>query len=309
MLILYCCDPLNPRKPDPDYAAEAAAAHHHGLPHALISYEALVRENRPDHAVQRVHEAVDAAPLTAIYRGWMLTPEQYSRLWTALEVHGIAPINTPAAYRYCHYLPEWYPALAAYTPRSVWTTNGATLDMDAIMTLLQPFGDAPLILKDYVKSRKHEWAEACYIPSAADRAAVERVARRFIALQGPDLVGGLVFRQYVPFAPLASHAQSGMPLTEEYRLFYLDGQRLAAYPYWDTATYPAAPRPTDPFDHLAHAIPSRFFTMDIARTQAGDWQIVELGDGQVAGLPDGADVEEFYARLHHTWAHRHHPAH
>ena len=28
-----------------------------------------------------------------------------------------------------------------------------------------------------------------------------------------------------------------------------------------------------------------------------DWIIVELGDGQVAGLPDGADAGEFYRAL------------
>jgi hypothetical protein len=50
-----------------------------------------------------------------------------------------------------------------------------------------------------VKSRKHEWAEACYIPSAADRQQVECVVTRFLALQGDDLNKGLVFRVYATF--------------------------------------------------------------------------------------------------------------
>jgi hypothetical protein len=29
----------------------------------------------------------------------------------------------------------------------------------------------------------------------------------------------------------------------------------------------------------------------------GDWIIVELGDGQVAGLPDGADPVAFYRAI------------
>jgi hypothetical protein len=37
--------------------------------------------------------------------------------------------------------------------------------------------------------------------------------------------------------------------------------------------------------------------MDIARTVDGRWIIIELGDGQVAGLPDNCDIEDFYARL------------
>jgi hypothetical protein len=43
-----------------------------------------------------------------------------------------------------------------------------------VMELLRPFGDAPLVLKDYVKSQKHAWDEACFIPSASDRKAFER---------------------------------------------------------------------------------------------------------------------------------------
>ena len=42
---------------------------------------------------------------------------------------------------------------------------------------------------------------------------------------------------------------------------------------------------------------SRFFTMDIAKRVDSDWMIVELGDGQVAGLPDRADTGAFYQAL------------
>jgi hypothetical protein len=44
-------------------------------------------------------------------------------------------------------------------------------------------------------------------------------------------------------------------------------------------------------------IPSRFFTVDVACLENGDWMIVELGDGQVAGLPDNSDLKQFYEAL------------
>jgi hypothetical protein len=34
--------------------------------------------------------------------------------------------------------------------------------------------------------------------------------------------------------------------------------------------------------------------MDIAKTKNGEWIIIELGDGQVAGLPDKVDKLQFY---------------
>ena len=113
------------------------------------------------------------------------------------------------------------------------------------MEALAPFGDAPLVLKDFVKSRKHEWAEACFIPSAADREAVERVVGRFLELQGEDLAGGLVFREYVEFEPVGVHPRSGMPLTQEYRIFWLDGGPLFWSPYWEGADYGGTEPPID----------------------------------------------------------------
>ena len=37
--------------------------------------------------------------------------------------------------------------------------------------------------------------------------------------------------------------------------------------------------------------------MDVAKRVDGGWMIVELGDGQVAGLPERADVGAFYRAL------------
>jgi hypothetical protein len=56
---------------------------------------------------------------------------------------------------------------------------------------------------------------------------------------------------------------------------------------------PAPPLKT--FEEIAQRVNSHFFTMDIAKSQDKGWLIVELGDGQVAGLPDNADVKAFYS--------------
>ena len=165
------------------------------------------------------------------------------------------------------------------------------------MEATRPFGAAPIIVKDYVKSQKHAWREACFIPDASDRAGVERVVTRFVELQGDDLAEGLVFREYVPFERAGTHPRSGMPLAREFRLFFLDGAPLAAFPYWAEGDYGGLAPPVDEMRPVAARVRSRFFTMDVARRADGEWMIVELGDGQVAGLPDGVDVRDFYRRL------------
>lgn len=127
---------------------------------------------------------------------------------------------------------------------------------------------------------------------------VEAVVSRFLQLQGDDLAEGLVFREYVPFVPLATHARSGMALTREYRIFWLDGKPLLTAPYWGEGDYAGSEPPMATFRPVAAGIASRFFTMNVAqRAEDGAWQIVELGDGQVAGIPERADVLQFYEAL------------
>lgn len=297
MLIIYGADPLRTREPDSAYQEEMAAAEAIGLTYALVSYEALVDDGDAVAAVRRVPE--QSSPVTGVYRGWMLRPGQYTRLYDALVARGVLLINDPAAYRHCHYLPEWYPRFVGQTPRSVWLAGGAYLTMDEIQRALQPFGDRPILVKDFVKSHKHEWESACYIPSAADGAAVERVVRRFLELQGDDLNGGLVFREFVELEPLATHARSGMPLTKEWRIFFLDGAPILTAEYWEEGEYGVVAPPLGPFTELAGRVASRFFTMDIARQTDGGWTVIELGDGQVAGLPERADILAFYRALRH----------
>jgi hypothetical protein len=154
-----------------------------------------------------------------------------------------------------------------------------------------------VILKDYVKSRKHEWHEACYIPAANDRVAVERVVHRFVELQADDLNEGLVFREHVTFQPIGSHTKSGMPLTMEFRCFVLDGTVLATSAYWDEGAYTEFIPPAHLFANILPHVQSRFFTMDIAQLTDGTWMIVELGDAQVAGLPEMLDITRFYHTL------------
>ena len=299
MKSVFCSDPLNPRQPDEAYQAESAAAERLGIAFTLVDHDALACDNDPVKAVRRVPQQADHG--LGLYRGWMLTPDQYRLMYEALDAKGVRLLNDPAAYRHCHYLPESYPVIEPHTPRSVWIKTTGDVSTDEIMELLRPFGSAPVVVKDFVKSRKHEWAEACFIPSASDRASVERVVRCFLELQGDDLSEGLVFREFVEFEPLGRHPKSGMPLTKEFRLFFLDGQLVFWTPYWEGADYHGSVPPVERFAAVAGGVRSRFFTMDVAQRRGGDWLIVELGDAQVVGLPEHADVGQFYKALRDHW--------
>jgi hypothetical protein len=295
MRFLFCADPLAPTMPDPIYTDEVAAVRAAGVAVDLIDFTQLVSDDNPRAATRRVSPT--DSPELAIYRGWMLRPATYARLFDAVTAKGLHLINSPHAYRHTHYLPESYPIIESVTPKTVWLPHTPTTPLTHVFDLLAPFGDQPIIVKDYVKSQKHAWYAACYIPSAQDRDQVTRVVTRFLELQGADLQEGLVFRAYVPFRPIGQHPQSGMPITMEYRAFVLDGAIIATMPYWDVGAYPHDMPPDSLFAPIVANVQSRFFTMDIAQTSDGTWMIVELGDAQVAGLPAACDPPPFYRTL------------
>lgn len=295
--ILFYESMLQPRQVDEDYTAEAAAARAAGMDIHLLDWSALVDAGDVTRAVRRVPEQTH--PTLAVLRGSMLRVETYAQLYAALLVRGVRLISDPAAYEHTHHLPASLDLIAEMTPLTVVhpLSAGASLSLDRLAELLQPFDDGPIIVKDYVKSRKHEWTEACFIPNAADTEAAARVIQTFCGRQGADLVGGLVFRAFEPFVAVGTHPRSGTPLTKEYRLWWLDGTCIAAIPHWDEVAYHGDGPPIAPFAHVARQVCSRFFTMDVAERTDGIWRIVELGDGQVAWADAQVDLAAFYAAL------------
>lgn len=211
-IVLFPSLPFDLHAEDPSWAAERAASRAAGLGTALVDHTRVLAGESPA-AVARVERGAG----TAVWRGWMMPPARYAELFEALDARGVHLINDPAAYRRCHYLPEVLPFLGEDTPGSVWLPVTGDVRFEDVHERLRVFGSAPLVLKDFVKSQKHHWDAACFIPAADDRARVEAVTRRFLELQGEDLAEGLVYRAYVPLARVGVHPKSGTPLAAEWR--------------------------------------------------------------------------------------------
>lgn len=294
MLIIFCDSGFSAKEVDYFYAEEYQVAKVQGYQTALISFEAL-QKNQLKTALKRIKPPTTLT--TAIYRGWMLKPRPYRVFYAALLEKNIRLINTPEQYQFCHYLPESYSTIQDYTPLTTFKKLESPFKIANFRQQISIFGNRPIIVKDFVKSQKHYWAEACFIPAADDEVQVTRVVEKFLELQGDDLNEGLVFREFVELEALTKHSQSGMPLTKEFRVFIKNGRIVQVFPYWDEGDYADVTPVLDHFQTVIPNIQSNFFTMDIAQQKNGDWIIVELGDGQVAGLPDNADRTLFYQSL------------
>lgn len=294
MNILFCSNPLDNKTVDLDYQDEFTAATQNGFTIHLFSFENLTEDKDAEFATRKIKKSETSQ--TIIYRGWMLKPNQYALLYNALLTKNYKLINSPTEYQNCHYFPDSYKFIRGHTPRSIWlTVNSQRVNYDQVFSEIATFENGPLIVKDFVKSQKHYWDTACFIPSATDKEKVKSVVSKFVELQNTDLNEGLVFREFVDLSNLTIHSKSGMPLKQEYRLFFLNGQLLASYDYWEEGEYFADDNPPlDLFKKIAKNIESNFFSVDIAKKKSGDWIIIELGDGQVAGLPDKVDRLGFY---------------
>ncbi len=289
-VILFPNDSLERSEVERDYRAEFDAARGAGFSTTLFDFDGLRRGEPLDRVLRRVPES--SANRTIIYRGWMLGVQDYARLFHGLEARGWELVNDARTYRFAHHAPENYAFWQEWMPQTAWierekfeTEDG--IDFGPIFEGLKAFGSSPVIVKDWVKSQKHNWDEACFIPDASDGGQVRRVVSRFIELQGDYLTGGLVFRRFETLRGEATGAKF------EWRSFWLAGQLLSLAPNPVGQEEPGLKF----ISSLASSCPSRFFTLDWAQRESGEWMIVEMGDGGVSGLPASQDREEWYRTL------------
>lgn len=281
MLVLFCGDPLTPGRVDPYFAGQAGAVRGLGGTTALIDHDELLAGNATA-AVRRVPH--DCGP--AWYRGWMIPSDRYAELAGALSARGVPLRVTAERYRSAHELPGWYATFASLTPHSVWTAWPplAVPTTAQVGDLVKPLGNGPGIVKDFVKSRKHEWAEACFVPDLADTERAAAVIQKMVELQDDTLQGGIVVRRFEVFE------------RPEARVWWIDGEAALV------TAHPDSPGEVLQPDLAAVAPPvrrwdCRFVTTDVALREDGVWRVVEVGDGQVSDLPAGLDPKELYRRL------------
>lgn len=286
MILLFPCEPFSPGRVDPSFVSEYEAARLAGFPCVLYSHE--------DVETGEIGKALRSLPepdkeRRTLLRGWMVPGESYRSLHDGLLERGYEPATKPEAYDEAHYLPLAYRITEGHTARSAWIEGD---DEEAAWDLYQGFRDQDAIIKDWVKSAKSRWKDACYIPARTSRERFGEMFRLFRQERGKLFNRGVVLREFLPLVERGSDIL-GLPLVEEARLFFWQGECLV----------PADRRSPSPMDEirrwtsLAREFSSPFVTIDVALLEDGSWKVVETGDGQVSGLPVGLDPERFYMAL------------
>lgn len=241
---------------------------------APIDLEALDRGDS-EAAVSRVPRR----PVRACYRGFMLTPARYRELERVLGERGLRLHTSAAAYQQAHEFPGWYPTFSPYTPASVLVRDSPSL-LEDLAAAARELPEGPGVLKDFVKSRKDRFDEACYVPDVHDARALVRVAQRFLELRGPELAGGLVLRHFEPLsrseqrvlwkgdkvAFIGRHPEAESELGDAGGLLARLGEAVAKLGNPSVVT------------DLA-------LRTDLAPGSEHAWRVVEVGDAQVSDRP------------------------
>jgi len=249
-----------------------------------VDFEALV-DGEADQACRRLPRR-----RTWVYRGWMLTQEEYEGLAEAIDDRGGRLLVDPQEYADAAYVPGWFPAVADCSPPTRWI-DGA--DLDEAWEAACELGPPPWVVKDHVKSAKELWHRACFVPGGADRAAFDEVCLALIEARGERFERGLVIRKYVQLAGLG-YALPERPVADEHRLFFVDGKLAAHAPYHDVE---APPLDAGALRFLGRRVDSPFFSADVARLPGGGHTVIEINDGGVSTIPATMDPRLLYQAL------------
>lgn len=295
-LIIFPSRPDSNLKIDPTFEAEYAAA----LAQSSLTafFEPAFDAKEDGLRLEQLRKVFSGS--TVIYRGWMKSFSEYVRMKALLESADLYMINTATQYRTCHHLPRNYYLIKEQTPKAIffpWSEHLLTAEFMFNMYLaLEPHLEKhPLIVKDYVKSEKEHWDSACLIPRFASLLQFSRVVEKFFTLRRDRFTEGFVFREYVPLAYASDSRALEYRLWFCYHTLFHVSQTSGPSRARELGQFP----PLERFSSVATTIPSNFFTMDVALRETGEWIIIELGDGQVAGYPleNLSGLEPFYRAL------------
>jgi hypothetical protein len=246
MRFIFPSDYFNPKQVDAAYLEELACLRAIGLETSVVSIESL-----PSGTAKIFPMPVAGSKL--VYRGWMLTPDEYALLVSAVGAVGAQMWISGDEYRSNHYLPNWYPLISDLTPE----THFFKVD-DDLEGGLNELGWEQFFIKDYVKSLKTSVGSIINTP-----AEISTVIAEMQKFRG-TIEGGICVRRVEDFIP-----------ETERRYFAIDGRCFA--PSVDEEI-PAI------VDECVRRIDRQFCSIDVIDCQDGSKRIVEIGDGQVSGL-------------------------
>lgn len=277
-MILFPSSFYSITKVDEDLKQEYAAVCSTGLFEvALFGYDKWFNEGK-----LIVRNAPDEEHL-AVYRGWMMKPDQYEQFYNRLLEKNIRLITEPDQYRLMHIFPNVYDMVKNDTVNMELYPLHTKIDVDHLKKSFQRF-----MVKDYVKSVK-----GTEIPRFFDQGITQEDFDHwmevFYKYRGNLLTGGICIKEFVDLKKYGGR-------TNEYRVFYINQEIATVSRNSGQGSY--TPKPPQELIEKYRTLDSPYYTVDYAELADGSWKIVEAGDGEVSGLSEGQDYEQYFRALY-----------
>ena len=161
----------------------------------------------------------------------------------------------------------------------------------------EPLPETAFVVKGKTNSRKQNWETMCF---AKDKRRAIEIA---CDLREDSLIGqqDIIFREYQPLKTFEILIH-GLPVTNEWRVFFYKSTLLSKGYYWSNAEYPEKGVFAEEAGLLAQTVANvisesnNFFTIDVAEKENGEWIVVEINSGEMSGLSLN-DPRELYSNL------------
>lgn len=277
-LILFPSSFFRITKVDEDLQQEYDAVMATGLfDVALFGYDKWFDEGK-----LTVKNAPDEEHL-AVYRGWMMKPEQYEQFYVLLLDQNIRLVTEPEQYRRMHIFPNVYEKVKDDPAKMEIYPLHSQIDVAQLKKSFERF-----MVKDYVKSVKGTDFPR-YFDETVTQEDFDRWMEVFYKYRGELLTGGICMKEFLDLKHYGDK-------TNEYRVFYINHEIATICRNSGQGNY--TPEPPRELIWKYAGLDSPYYTVDYAELEDGTWRIVETGDGGVSGLSEGQNYEHYFRALH-----------
>jgi len=218
----------------------------------------------------------------AIYRGWMMKPEQYKDFYNKLLKANIQLVTSPDEYELMHIFPNVHHLFKNDTAKMELYPLHSQIDVNVLKEKFDRF-----MVKDYVKSVKGTEFPR-FFDKTITQEAFDEWMKVFYKYRGGLLTGGICIKE---FLDLKFYGDK----TNEYRVFYVNHEVATVSPNSAQPNY--APRVPKELVEKYRNLGSTYYTVDYAELADGSWRVIEAGDGSVSGLSENQDAESYFRAL------------
>ena len=205
--------------------------------------------------------------------------EDYEEMETLIENMGMKLLVSNDDHLLCSTIEKWYPLICEKTPYTKVYDEFPSVD-----TLLEDFS-FPVFIKGNRQTNKHNRSQ-CIIDNTEAYEKLQRTWKNDSILSWQKVA----IREYVKLQKIDDTSYPEMvPISYEFRFFCFEGKCVGYGPYWYMGNkYAMQSEDEDSAIELsewvAETVGARFVAVDLAKTDDGEWIVIEINDAQESGF-------------------------